>query len=133
MKHWFKISLMTAALAAGPVGLASAQSADAKAVDTSRDARSNGPTADNQKNNKTDIKTTADIRKAIVGDKSLSTTAHNVKVITVNGAVTLRGRVKSDDERKAIISKAEDVAGHGNVTDELKLSAAKMKDTQPDK
>jgi hyperosmotically inducible protein len=130
VKHWFKISLITAALAVVPV---IAQTADTKAVDTSRDARNNGPTADNQKNNKTDLKTTQNIRKAIVDDKSLSTTAHNVKVITRNGTVTLRGRVHSDDERKAIVSKAEEVAGHGNVTDELKLSAAKMKDTQPDK
>lgn len=133
MKHWFKLSLIAAALAVPPAGIAVAQSTDPKAVDMSRDARNNGPTADNQKNNKADIKTTADIRKAIVGDKSLSTTAHNVKIITRNGAVTVRGRVQSDDERKAVIAKAEEVAGHGNVTDELKLSAAKMKDSQPDK
>jgi osmotically-inducible protein OsmY len=96
-----------------------AQSAD-------RDTR---PTADNQKNDKPDIKITADIRKSIVDDKTLSTNAHNVKIITRKGAVTVRGRVNSDDERKAVISKAEEVAGQGKVTDELKLSAAKMKST----
>jgi osmotically-inducible protein OsmY len=115
------------------VGSVWAQSSDTKAVDTSRDARNNGPTADNQKNNKTDIQTTADIRKAVVADKSLSTAAHNVKIITRNGAVTLRGRVSSQDEEKSVVAKAEEVAGHGNVTDELKVSAGKMKDSQPDK
>jgi hyperosmotically inducible protein len=114
MKHWLRLSLFMSALAVAPAGSALAQSSDAKP-----------PTADNQKNDKTDIHTTADIRKAIVDDKTLSTRAHNVKVITRNGAVTLRGHVQSQDEEKAIVAKAEEVAGHGNVTDELKVSAAK--------
>jgi osmotically-inducible protein OsmY len=117
VKHWFKLSIITAALAIAPISTVAAQTAD-------RDTR---PTADNQKNDKPDIKITADIRKSIIDDKTLSTNAHNVKIITRGGAVTVRGRVNSDDERKSVISKAEEVAGHGNVTDELKLSAAKMK------
>jgi osmotically-inducible protein OsmY len=89
--------------------------------DTSRDAN-NPPTAGQQKNNPSDRKTTADIRKSVVGDKSLSTLAHNVTIITQNGAVTLRGRVKSEDERRAIVAKAEEVAGKGKVTDRLMIS-----------
>jgi osmotically-inducible protein OsmY len=108
---------------------------DSKTVDTNRDSRKNGPTADDQKNNEGDRKMTADIRRAVVGDKSLSTSAHNIKIITRNGAVTLRGRVKSEDEKKAVVAKAEEVAGHGKVTDELQISQAKMtsREKQPDK
>jgi osmotically-inducible protein OsmY len=106
---------MSVLAVAVPTGSALAQSSHATA-----------PTADNQKNNKPDVQTTADIRKAIVADKTLSTTAHNVKVITRNGTVTLRGRVHSQDEEKAVVAKAEEVAGHGNVTDELKVSPGKM-------
>lgn len=73
------------------------------------------PTADSQKNNEGDRKMTADIRKAVVGDNSLSTMGHNVKIITRNGQVTLRGHVKSDDEKQNIEAKAEQVAGKGNV------------------
>lgn len=111
MKRWFGLSLIASALAVAP---AMAQSSDPK-----------GPTADNQKNDKPDVHTTADIRKAILADKNLSTAAHNVKVITRNGTVTLRGRVHSQDEEKAVVADAEQVAGHGNVTDELKVSPAK--------
>jgi osmotically-inducible protein OsmY len=108
--------------------------AQTKAVDTTRDARNNGPTADNQKNDKTDIKMAADIRKSVVSDKSLSTMAHNVKIVARNGQVTLRGRVKSEDEKRSIVSKAEEVAGKGNVTDQLLVaSTASSKDNHPDK
>jgi hyperosmotically inducible periplasmic protein len=49
------------------------------------------PTADQQKNNRSDLDLTRRIRRAIVADKSLSTSAHNVKIITQNGKVTLKG------------------------------------------
>ncbi|HXA68669.1 MAG TPA: BON domain-containing protein [Bryobacteraceae bacterium] len=69
--------------------------------------------------NKADRELTRQIRKAIVSDKSLSTLAHNVKILTRGGAVTLKGQVKSDDEKKAIEDKASGVAGNGKVTSEL--------------
>ena len=59
------------------------------------------------------------IRKAIVSDKSLSTYAHNVKVISKGGKVTLKGPVRSEEEKSAIEKKAVEVAGAGNVTNEL--------------
>jgi len=62
---------------------------------------------------------TQQIRKAVVADKSLSVTAHNVKIISRDGMVTLRGKVKSDDEKKAIEDKATEIAGAGKVTNEL--------------
>jgi hyperosmotically inducible periplasmic protein len=83
-----------------------------------------GTTADNQKNNKSDVETTAKIRKSIMADKSLSTSAHNVKVITQNGQVTLRGKVKTDADKEAVLAKAREVAG-GEVKDEVTVSAKK--------
>ena len=52
-------------------------------------------------------------------DKSLSTYAHNVKIISQNGMVTLKGPVRSEEEKKSIEAKANQVAGEGKVTSEL--------------
>jgi hyperosmotically inducible protein len=83
------------------------------------DQSSGAVTADQQKNNKADRDMAKEIRKAIVDDGSLSTYAHNVKVIVRNGNVTLRGPVHSDDEKKTVESYAAKVAGAGNVTNSL--------------
>lgn len=85
-----------------------------------RDRNAGQPTADQQKMNSADRRMTRDIRKAIVGDKSLSTYAHNVKIISQNGTVTLKGPVHSEDEKKAVIAKAVAVAGSADkVTDQI--------------
>ena len=76
-------------------------------------------TADNQSNDNSDRHTTAQIRKAIVADKSLSTYAHNVKVITLNGAVTLKGPVSSDDEKQKVASDASSVVSANKITNQL--------------
>ena len=76
-------------------------------------------TASTAKLNKADRELTQQIRKAIVSEKSLSSQAHNVKVLTNNGAVTLKGQVKTDEEKKAVEDKAASVAGAGKVTSEL--------------
>ena len=81
--------------------------------------------ADKQKNNKQDLAITRDIRRALVADKGLSTYAHNVKIITANGGVTLKGPVRSEDERKAVEAKAIEVAGQGRVANELTISPPK--------
>ena len=54
-------------------------------------------------------------------DKSLSTYAHNVKIITQNGQVTLKGPVRSEDEKKTVETKAYEVAGENNVTSQLDI------------
>ena len=78
------------------------------------------PTADQQPENKSDREITREIRRSIDSDKSLSTYAHNVKIITQNGAVTLRGPVHSDEEKHTVASKAAEVVGGSDkVTDEL--------------
>ena len=84
-----------------------------------------GPTADQQKTNASDRATTQKIRKAVEGDKSLSTYAHNIKIITQNGKVTLRGPVRSEDERNNLQAKAVAVAGTENVTNELEIAPSK--------
>jgi hyperosmotically inducible protein len=84
-----------------------------------RDQNANEPTADQQKDNRSDRDITQQIRKSLVKDKSLSTYAHNVKIITQNGQVTLKGPVRSDDEKRAVEAKAAEVAGENKVTSEL--------------
>ena len=81
------------------------------------------PAADvtNQSESEADIQTTAAIRKAVVDDKSLSTNAHNVKITTANGVVTLRGPVKSEQEKSAIEAKAKAVAGVTRVDNLLEI------------
>ena len=88
-----------------------------------RDRSANEPTADQQKDNRSDRDITQQIRRSIVNDKSLSTYAHNVKIVTQNGQVTLKGPVNSEDEKKAIEAKAAEVAGENKVSSELNVKA----------
>jgi hyperosmotically inducible protein len=78
--------------------------------------------ADGQKNLASDLKITQRIRKSVMADKSLSTDAHNVKIVSVNGAVTLNGVVKSDHERSVVEMKARSAAGKGKVTSDLTIA-----------
>ena len=79
-------------------------------------------TADQQKNDSSDVNITQNIRKSLMADKSLSTYGHNVKVVTVNGQVTLNGVVHTDQERASIEAKAASVVGQSHVVNELKVS-----------
>jgi hyperosmotically inducible protein len=106
----------------GSCVFAQAPTADNTGVNK-RDRASSEPTADQAKNTKSDRQLMQQIRKSIMGDKSLSTYAHNVKVISQNGQVTLKGPVRSDDEKKTIESKAVEVAGAGHVSNELEVKA----------
>jgi len=83
-----------------------------------RDRNANEPTADNQRNNLSDSDITKQIRQALEKD-SLSTYAHNVKVVTQNGQVTLKGPVRSEDEKQAVEAKATAIAGNDKVTNNL--------------
>jgi osmotically-inducible protein OsmY len=64
-----------------------------------------------QKINAADLDLAKRVRQSIIADKSLSTEAHNLKVISRNGVVTLKGPVHSEDEKKAVMSKAIEVVG----------------------
>jgi hyperosmotically inducible protein len=83
------------------------------------------PTADQQKMNPTDRAITQKIRKAVHDDNSLSTYAHNIKIITQDGKVTLRGPVRSDDEKNSLQAKAVLIAGEANVTNQLEIAPSK--------
>jgi osmotically-inducible protein OsmY len=87
-----------------------------------RDRNTGDATADQQKENSSDRKLTKDIRRALMKDDSLSTYAHNIKIISQNGKVTLKGPVRSDEEKQAIEAKATEIAGSGNVTDQLQIA-----------
>jgi len=69
-----------------------------------------------------DMMLTQRIRKAVVGDSTLSFSAKNVKIISQGGKVTLRGSVKSEQEKKTIGDAAVKIAGAGNVDNQLEIS-----------
>jgi hyperosmotically inducible periplasmic protein len=86
-----------------------------------RDKSGTEATADQQKENSSDRAITQQIRKAILQDKSLSTYAHNVKIITQDGNVILKGPVRSIDEKKAIEANAIAVAGEDRVSSQIQV------------
>ena len=116
MKAIWKSLLATALLSA--LGLwaqdSGSQSAQPTAPDntrTNQHDRNSSDTPDQQKENQSDRELTRQIRRAIMQDESLSTYAHNVKIVAQGGVVTLRGPVKSEEEKMAIEKKAAEVAG----------------------
>lgn len=78
-------------------------------------------TADDQPNASNDRLTTAKVRKTIMADKGLSSYAHNIKIITMNGQVTLKGPVKSEEEKQQIVTDLADVIPAGNITNQLTI------------
>jgi hyperosmotically inducible protein len=89
-------------------------------------ASKNAKTADQQKMNPADRETTKKVRSALMDDKSLSTYAHNIKIITTDGMVTLKGPVRSEEEKSAIEAKARQIAGDSNVTNNLTVAPPKQ-------
>lgn len=90
-----------------------------------RDQAKGAATADQQKENASDRAITQKIRQALVDDKSLSTYAHNVKVVAQDGQVTLKGPVRSENEKKTIEAKAVEVAGAGHVSNQITVAPSK--------
>jgi hyperosmotically inducible periplasmic protein len=91
---------------------------------TGRNVRDRGNatlTPGDQSESQADRTLTQQVRKAVVADKSLSTMAKNIKIITVNGVVTLRGPVKNPHEKEAIEAKAQQIAGINNVDNQLEV------------
>ena len=89
-----------------------------------RDTSPHAKTPIDQKENQADINVTAKIRQLVLDVKDLSRDARNAKIITADGKVTLRGPVKSLDERETLDRIARDVAGEGNVDNQLEVAAA---------
>ncbi len=89
-----------------------------------RDRSSETKTSFDQSNTKEDTQVTAAIRRAIMHEDSLSMTAKNVKIITENGVVTLRGPVKSETEKTKIAELAKASAGQAKVENQLEVKAS---------
>ena len=115
--------LSSALLALGNVTMA--QDSRPVAPDNSavnvRDRDPNAMTAGEQSTAKSDVELTREIRQAVVKDDSLSMLAHNVKIVAANGAVTLRGPVNTEQEKVAIASKAQAIAGANKVDNQLEV------------
>jgi len=87
------------------------------------DSQKGAVTADQQKETAADREMAKKIRKSIASDSSLSTYAHNIKVIVRDGMVTLKGPVNTDAEKTAIGAKASEIAGADKVQNELTVKS----------
>lgn len=121
-------SLQRVVLALAVVGLLSVPTLSATAQTTpdntkvnARDRSKDAVTADQQKENASDRDLTRSIRRAITQDKALSSYAHNVKVVTQAGQVTLKGPVRTEEEMHVVEAKATEVAGAGHVTNQMSV------------
>ena len=112
----------------GVVPIGAAQNPQPAADNTKTNQRDRSPaerTADQAKETVSDRDIMQKIRKAIIADKSLSTYGHNVKVISEHGKVTLKGPVHTAEERSNIEAKATEVAGAGNVVNQISVKGDK--------
>jgi osmotically-inducible protein OsmY len=112
-------------------GAAAAQTAPDNTKVNKKDRAKGAVTADQQKENAPDRELAAKIRKSIVDDKELSTYAHNVKVVVMDGKVTLKGPVRSEGEKTSVFAKATEIAGADNVTNSLTIAPDKSKTKKP--
>jgi len=102
-----------------------AKSNDTAADNTGRNERDRGgetKTPGDQSENEADRTITQNVRQAITSDDALSTSAQNVKIVTSDGTVTLRGPVKNEKEKQDIEAKAKQVAGVKRVENELEIA-----------
>jgi osmotically-inducible protein OsmY len=100
---------------------ASAATLSTQAPDNSAQNQNQGATADSQGNAKADRMTLAQVRRAVIADKALSTYAHNIKILVVNGTVTLKGPVNSDDERQKVFADVANVVSADKIANQLTL------------
>jgi hyperosmotically inducible periplasmic protein len=122
MKHRIiAVSFVFAVAAFAPQVRAGDYAPDNTGANT-RDRSGSTLTAGDQSNSTQDLAITQEVRKAIVADEKLSTNAHNVKVITDGGVVTLRGPVNSSAEKAKVMAAAEQVAGVKRVDNQLEVT-----------
>jgi hyperosmotically inducible protein len=140
MPCWNRVSAATplrlialAALTLGVPGRLEAQVRDTSraagvAPDNTRRNKEGGITAQQQGRDSTDRRITKDIRQAVVKNKTLSGYAHNVKIITIKDVVTLRGPVRTEQEKLTIETMARAEPGVAQVVNELTIKPRKPKD-----
>lgn len=114
--------MQTSSTAARDVEKAKRADADNTALNK-RDRNDASTLPTDQPNNSADIETAAAVRSAIVGDDSLSTLAHNIKLVAANGKVVLRGPVKSVTEKNRVAELARQVPGVTSVDNLLEIDA----------
>jgi osmotically-inducible protein OsmY len=90
-----------------------------------RDRSGETNTSGDQSNSSADLKVTQAIRQALMKDGELSTTAKNIKIITANGQVTLRGPVKTAQEKAKVDQIARSAAGGAQIDDQLDVKESK--------
>jgi hyperosmotically inducible protein len=112
--------IIAAGLFLGVAAGATAQQPDNTKI-TARDREASQRTADQAKNNMSDRQIMQKIRKSVMADKSISTYGHNAKIISEHGKVTLKGPVHTEEERRNIEAKATEVAGAGNVDNQISV------------
>ena len=122
----FMVLVVAAVFLVNVPGACLAQSADNTGINK-RDQSPKELIAGQQGETKGDREITQKIRRAIVTDKSLSTNARNVKIITVGGMVTLKGPVRSEEEKRTIEEKAAQIAGNGNIKSEIGIAPKKTR------
>jgi len=125
--YWKQLLLplvAVAVLAASSTSRAAPPAPDNTAVNA-RDVQGGPLTPIDQSNDPKDLELTRQIRKAITVDADLSVDAKNIKIITVHGMVSLRGPVRSEDEREKISAKAAGLAGADHVHNQLEIIQAK--------
>lgn len=113
---------MLASLTLAAATIAHAQTAPDNTKQNSMDAMNKTASADTQMNDKTDLALTKKIRTSVMADKSLSTYAHNIKIVAVNGNVTLNGVVHTQQEKDSIEAKAQGAVSNGRVVNNLKIT-----------
>jgi hyperosmotically inducible protein len=124
LKNFAAVFVISAFLL-GAAGVGRAEDAPPLQRDNSgvnvRDRDEAAVTAGQQSNMKSDVELARQIRRAVVKDSSLSVMAQNVKIVSANGSVTLRGPVKTEAEKDAIGSKAQAIAGADRVNNEIEV------------
>ena len=123
----FASAVVVSALLFGAVGLIRAEGAPPVQPDNTRinvrDRDQGSLTAGQQSENKSDLELTRRIRKAVVADKSLSMLAKNVKIVSTDGIVTLRGPVSTTADKSTIVAKAQAIAGSDKVNDQIEVKS----------
>ena len=120
--------LALACLTACGLGILAADDKKAEPDNTAtneRDRSGQTRTSGDQSNSSADLKTTQAIRRALMKDGELSMTAKNIKIITAGGQVTLRGPVKTAEEKAKIDQLAKSAAGGARIDDQLEVKGSK--------
>jgi hyperosmotically inducible periplasmic protein len=122
--RWLR-ALVAAAVLIGPALPAMAQTPADNTKVNKQDRAKGAVTADQQKENAADRELTQKIRHSLMQDKTLSTYAHNVKIVTQGGQVTLKGPVRSAEEKQMVEAKANELAGADHVISQITIAPAK--------